>query len=208
MAIPSELHPEILSRHRAGQSDSAIVRWLSTLKPPVVVGRIAVLKLRQRLLSEAAEHVPEHVTRHKASGAQGRAARAAESKREQGQHAARGGGVVVIEIPPEANTERAHLHALAVQLRLQALVNADTVMTLPDKLRASCAIAQAMSKLSVQAELERRIECLERERAAEADILVAERQKVEIERRRVDAERAALNERWAQLRKELAGVQN
>jgi multidrug efflux pump subunit AcrA (membrane-fusion protein) len=116
--------------------------------------------------------------------------------------------VVVIEIPPEANTERAHLHALAVQLRLQALVNADTVMTLPDKLRASCAIAQAMSKLSVQAELERRIECLERERAAEADILVAERQKVEIERRRVDAERAELNERWAQLRKQLAGVQN
>jgi len=203
MAIPGELYPEILSRHRAGQSDSAIVRWLSTLDPPVVVGRIAVLKLRQRL-SETAEHV----TRHKASGAQGRAARAAESEREQRQHAARGGGVVVIEIPPEANTERAHLHALAVQLRLQALVNADTVMTLPDKLRASCAIAQAMSKLSVQAELERRIECLERERAAEADILVAERQKVEIERRRVDAERAELNERWAQLRKQLAGVQN
>jgi hypothetical protein len=60
--IDGELYPEILSRHRAGQSDSAIVRWLSTLDPPVVVGRIAVLKLRQRL-SETAEHV----TRHKAS---------------------------------------------------------------------------------------------------------------------------------------------
>ena len=199
MAIPSELHPEILSRHSAGQSDSAIVRWLSTLDPPVVVGRVAVLKLRQRL-TPAAEHVPEHVTGHKASGAQGRAARAAESARERKQHQARGGGVVVIDVKPEQRTERAHLHALAVQLRLQELVNADVVMTLPDKLRASCAIAQAMSKLSVQAELERRIEILERERAAEAEILVAERQKVEIERRRIDAERQALDAAWAELR--------
>jgi len=199
MAIPSELHPEILSRHSAGQSDGAIVRWLSTLDPPVVVGRVAVLKLRQRLTQEA-EHVPEHVTGHKASGAQGRAARAAESARERKQHQARGGGVVVIDVQPEKRTERAHLHALAVQLRLQELVNADEVMTLPDKLRASCAIAQAMSKLSVQAELERRIEVLERERAAEAEILVAERQKVEIERRRIDAERQALDAAWAELR--------
>lgn len=199
MAIPSELHPEILSRHSAGQSDGAIVRWLSTLDPPVLVGRVAVLKLRQRL-TQAAEHVPKHVTGHKASGARGRAARAAESARERKQHQARGGGVVVIDVKPEKRTERAHLHALAVQLRLQELVNADEVMTLPDKLRASCAIAQAMSKLSVQAELERRIEVLERERAAEAEILVAERQKVEIERRRIDAERQALDAAWAELR--------
>lgn len=202
MAIPSELHSEILSRHSAGQSDSAIVRWLSTLDPPIVVGRVAVLKLRQRLTQAA-----EHVTGHKASGAQGRAARAAESARERKQHQARG-GAVVIDVKPEQRTELAHLHALAVQLKLQELVNADVVMTLPDKLRASCAIAQAMSKLSVQAELERRIEILERERAAEAEILVAERQKVEIERRRIDAERQALDAAWAELRRESSGVQN
>ena len=201
MAIPSALHPEILSRHSAGQSDSAIAHWLSTLDPPVIIGRVGVLKLRQRLTAEPAKSAARPViTSNKPSGAQGRAARAAESARERKQHQARGGGVVIIDVKPEKRTERAHLHALAVQLRLQELVNADEVMTLPDKLRASCAIAQAMSKLSVQAELERRIEVLERERATEAEILVAERQKVEIERRRIDAERQALDAAWAELR--------
>lgn len=205
MAIPSALHPEILSRHRAGQSDGAIAHWLSTLDPPVIIGRVGVLKLRQRLTAEPAKPAARPViTSNKPSGAQGRAARAAESARERKQHQARG-GAVVIDVKPEQRTERAHLHALAVQLRLQELVNADVVMTLPDKLRASCAIAQAMSKLSVQAELERRIEILERERAAEAEILVAERQKVEIERRRIDAERRALDVAWAELRAQKTG---
>lgn len=205
MKIPPQLYPEILARSTAGQSDAAIARWLATIDPPINVSRIAILQLRQKHLgpkpaAPAAQQVSTPAS--KPSGAQNRAARAVRSAQEAAQHAKR--GKVIINVPPESRTERAHLHALAVQLELQGLINADPIMTLPDKLRASAMVAQAMSKLSTQAELEKRIEELERERAVEVEDLKAELRRVEIDQRRNEAERAQLDEEWKKLREEQA----
>lgn len=211
MKIPPSLHAELMARHAAGQSDPAIRDWLARLDPPVTVSRVAILQTRQRLTGvkpaprsqqQASAQVTPASSGGKASGAAGAKVRAARAAVEAAQHSKR--GTVIINIPPETRTERAHLHALAVQLELQGLINADPIMTLPDKLRASCAIAQAMSKLSTQAELEKRIEQLEHERAVEAQVLVAERQAVEIERKRIEAERREIDEEWAKLRAERA----
>lgn len=63
-------------------------------------------------------------------------------------------------------------------------------------------MTQAISKLSTQADLERRIEELERERSIEAQVLVSERQAIKIDQRRIEAERREIDEDWARLRAE------
>ena len=203
MRIPPKLLPEIAARHAAGQSDKAIAHWLAHLDPPVTVSRIAVLQARKRAGATRPAAMPtRQLASGKLSGAQGAKVRAQRTSQEAKDHKKR--GKVIINVPPESRTERAHLHALAVQLELQGLINADPIMTLPDKLRASATIAQAISKLSMQAELERQIEQLRHERAVEAQVLVAERQTVEIEQRRIEAERREIDEEWAKLRAERA----
>ena len=210
MRIPPKLHPEIMARHAAGQSDQAIADWLAHLDPPVTVSRVAILQTRQRLggvkprSAAPPTSTPSSgkLSGGKLSGAQGAKVRAIRTTQEAKDHKKR--GAVIISVPAERNTERAHSHALAVQLELQGIVNADTVMTLPDKLRASSIIAQAIAKLSVQAELERKIEELEHERAVEVEDLKAELRRVEIDQRRNEAERAQLDEEWKKLREEQA----
>lgn len=203
MRIPPKLLPEIAARHAAGQSDKAIAHWLAHLDPPVTVSRIAVLQARKRAGATRPAAVPKpQLASGKLSGAQGAKVRAQRTAQEAKDHKKR--GKVIINVPTETRTERAHLHALAVQLELQGLINADPIMTLPDKLRASAMVAQAMSKLSTQAELEKRIEELERERAVEVEDLKAELRRVEIDQRRNEAERAQLDEEWKKLREEQA----
>lgn len=207
MRIPPKLHPEIMARHAAGQSDQAIADWLAHLDPPITVSRVAILQTRQRLggvkpTPRSAAPPTSTPSSGKLSGAQGAKVRAVRTTQEAKDHKKR--GAVIISVPAERNTERAHSHALAVQLELQGIVNADTVMTLPDKLRASSIIAQAIAKLSVQAELERKFEELEHERAVEVEDLKAELRKVEIDRRRLEAERAQLDDEWKKLREEQA----
>jgi len=203
MRIPPKLLPEIAARHAAGQSDKAIAHWLAHLDPPVTVSRIAVLQARKRAGATRPAAMPKpQLASGKLSGAQGAKLRVQRTSQEAKDHKKR--GKVIINVPAETRTERAHLHALAVQLELQGLINADPIMTLPDKLRASAMVAQAMSKLSMQAELERQIEQLEHERAIEAQVLVSERQSIEIERKRIEAERREIDEEWAKLRAERA----
>lgn len=206
--IPPELLPEIAARHAAGQSDPAIVDWLAHRDPPVLVSRIAILKARRRATASPAatkQAAPKQAGGSgsgKLSGAAGAKIRAARTTQEAADHKKR--GTVIIHVPPETRTERAHLHTLGVLLDLQVKVNADTLMGLPEKIRQTVMIAQAMAKIRMEAELERRIEQLEQERAVEAQVLVSERQAVEIERKRVEAERREIDEEWAKLRAERA----
>jgi len=202
MKIPPQLHPDIIQRHTAGQSDAAIARWLATLDPPIHVSRIAILQLRQKHLGTKPRQsqptsTPSTPSGGKLSGAAGAKVRAARTTQEAADHKKR--GPVIIHVPPETRTERAHLHTLGVLLDLQVKVNADTLMGLPEKIRQTATVAQAMSKLQVQAELEKRIEQLEHERAVEVQKFAAERNTLEIERRRNEAERKDLDEAWRKL---------
>lgn len=207
MRIPPKLHPEIMARHAAGQSDQAIADWLAHLDPPVTVSRIAILQTRQRLTGikptpRSAAQPAGTPSSGKLSGAQGAKARAVRSAQEAKDHRKR--GAVIVSVPAEPNIQRLHIYQLLVLADLQNKLNSDPIMTLPDKIRMGATIAQAMAKLQVQAEQEKRIEELERERAVEVEDLKAELRRVEIDQRRNEAERAQLDEEWKKLREEQA----
>jgi hypothetical protein len=235
MRIPPHLLPEIAARHAAGQSDSAIVRWLAGLQPPVQVSRIAVLQARRRAggppsagpaasaepgelppvpvedtpsppvdsavpADEPAPPVPSMLApKVKASGAQNAKARAERQAEEATAHQHR--GAVLVDLPAPA-LERVHIFELEVLAAYQVAINKDGLMTLPEKVRQSAMLAQAMAKLATQADLERRIEELEQQRATEVEDLKADRRQVEMERRRTEGERAKLQEEWGKLRAE------
>lgn len=202
MRIPPKLHPEIISRHDAGQSDQAIADWLARLDPPVTVSRVAVLQTRQRLTgTKPTPRQPKiQAAGGKLSGAQGAMIRAARTAQEAKDHRKR--GAVIIGIADESDLNRAHLYQLQVLLDLQGKINVDPFMTLPEKVRHSTSLAQAMAKVRSEAELERRLAQLEHERAAEAEQLAAARRDVEVERRRVEAERKELDDAWRKLNEE------
>lgn len=152
--VPHELIEEILARHAKGQSDPSIATWLASLDPPIIVGSDAVRKIRkqsgQPTLTGAKA---ETLNPNKASGAAGRKAKAARDSQEAADHGKR--GAVVLEVAEEADPLRAHVYQLQVCLELQRKVAADTVMTLPDKIRFSTLLGQTIAKLRTDAEIEK-----------------------------------------------------
>lgn len=204
MKIPRELLPEILARHQKGQSDSAIVRWLATLDPPIAVVRLTVRQARMLAAKQAGagpERKPAKVVPlfpGKASGSQNRKRQKAEKEREQADHEDR--GEARVSVKTKGTVDRAHLYQLEVLLDLQQKINDDEIMTLPDKVRHSTQIAQAMAKVRNEAELERRIEELEHQRAVEVEELAADQRANEVEKRRLEAERRQLDAEWAKVR--------
>lgn len=199
MRIPPKYHPEILTRHAAGQSDQAIATWLAHLAPPITVSRVAVLQTRQRL-GGGTKPTAKPPASGKASGAQGVKARAARTAQEAKDHNQR--GAVLIGVALGTDPTRAHLAELQVLLDLQQKVNSDPLMTLPEKIRHTTSLAQAMSKVRIEAELQKRIAELEQERAAEVQALSDDRRQVDLDRKRLEEERRELDEEWTRLRAE------
>jgi hypothetical protein len=202
--IPRELIEQIKGRHAQGQSDRSIATWLGSLDPPIQVGEDAVRKIRKRTTEpdkvspvtppanvDGGAVTPEPA---KPSGAANRRRQAEERAREAGQHAERGS--VVLAIPFDADPMRSHLYELRVQLELQRQVAADTIMTLPDKVRYCTQIGQTIARLRVDAEIEAEQEEIRRERAVE----LAEMQRLEKELEREKKELGALRR---QLEKQL-----
>lgn len=204
MKIPRELLPEILARHKKGQSDIAIVHWLATLDPPIKVVRLTVRQARMVAAKQAGETPkakPSNVVSifgGKKSGAQNRKARKAQDEREQKDQSERGETIITVETLP--TVENAHVYELEVLLKYQVRVNEDAVMTLPEKIRNSILLAGQMARLKTDAELERRIAELEKERSVEVEELAADQRANEVEKRRLEAERRQLDAEWAKVR--------
>lgn len=146
----------------------------------------------------------------KLSGAQFEQARKARKAAEQARHAARlaASGQISLTVEHCKNPERAHLYQIERLLYRQFVIETDDRIPNEEKGRLVMGFAQAMAKLRLEAELEKRIEELEHERAVEAQVLVSERQTLEIERKRVEAERREIDEEWAKLRTEQARSAN
>lgn len=129
----------------------------------------------------------------------GQAFRRQRREREAEECTAQGGSLA--DVPRCDNLERAHLYELQRLLAVQHEVET-AGLPAPAKARILVSIAQAMAKLRTDAELERRIEQLEHERATEVADMLALRRAVDIERKRNEAERKQLDEEWARLREE------
>jgi len=160
-------------------------------------------KKRARAAPQAAPAVSS--PSRKPSGAQFEQARKARRAAEQARHAARlaaSGKVSVVE--PCRNPERAHLYEIDRLLNMQFLIETDSGIPNEEKARLLMGFAQAMSKLQTQAELERRIEELEAQRAEEAEQMLAAQSTVEVARLQMEAERKDLDNTWRKLNEERA----
>lgn len=161
--------------------------------------------VRVHKATTASASPPAHGTK-KPSGHQFTKARRARTAAEQARHAARlaAAGAVALTLEPCTNLMQAHLYELQRILDLQHLILTDPAIPNEDKARHLTAFAQAMAKLRMEAELEKKIELLEAERAVESDKLEAERRKVGIEQRKNEADRIQLDAAWAKLNEERA----
>ncbi len=106
---------------------------------------------------------------------------------------------VIIDVKTETNPYRANMFAEAVLLDLQGKINADTDLTLAEKIRLTLTNTRALAKVRDLAKLERRLAKLEDEWAAGTSNLHAERRALEVERARNEVERAQLDDARAQL---------
>lgn len=111
---------------------------------------------------------------------------------------------VIIDVKPETNPYRANMFAEAVLLDLQDKINADTDLTLAEKIRLTLKNTRALAKVRDLAKLERKLAKLEDEWAAGTSNLHAERCALEVERAQLADARAQLDEAWAKLRAERA----
>lgn len=151
---------------------------------------------------------PPAIGPKKLSGHQYTKARKVRTAAEQARHAARlaAAGQVALTVDPCRDPLQAHLYEIQRILDLQHLILTDPNIPNEDKARHLTAFAQAMAKLRTDAELERKIEALEKERAVESEKLEAEVRRVKIEARRIEADRAELDAAWAKLHQERARI--
>lgn len=210
MRVPKHLLPEILARHAAGQSDQSICDWLARLSPPVQVTRVGLMKARKRATpgSAAPPRVPKppakpaaqaaaRLARPKRSGAQNRKAAAAQAA----QFAAgyKGRTAFVPPIPEETDPLRGHLYDLRTLLSYQHAVNTDPVMNLPEKIRASTTIAQAMGRIQIQAEVQRKLEQAIEERTQEVADFAEDLRAIEVQKKALAAEKAEIEAEWIRI---------
>ncbi len=164
--INPELGPSIIQKHLAGLTDRQIADWLATLAPPVQATRLDVLRARQRYMAQ-----------NPLSTTSGAANRRAQQKRKRQERKSKAFGTSPTPKPCD-NPERAHLWQLQRLLDLQMAVETDEAITLADKIRATTSIAQAMGKISANAECEREAKELEELVNKERDELREYKQKI------------------------------
>jgi hypothetical protein len=190
--IPEQLIPELMERHRAGQSDSALVRWLAGLDPPVVVTRVTVLNARTKAM-------PKEPTR-KASGAANRARAREREAQETADEAARG-GATIFEYDANFDAGSGHHKVLKLVDQVLGAVAGDKIMTLPEKIRHVRDLAATYSRLKVDAEIQAEQDEIRKMRKIEQAKMDSLRADLEREQRRLAAERRELEEQ----RRALAG---
>lgn len=121
---------------------------------------------------------------HAKSGAQKRKERLQRAAQESVEHRERllAGGVISAP-KPCTDVEFSHLWELRRLVDYQYQVDTDPVMKLPDKIRTTIAIATAMAKINLQADMERRVLGLQASDRARVRKFQELQDRLELERR-------------------------
>lgn len=119
------------------------------------------------------------------SGQHYRVAKREREKKERADHRARlrDSGVLCGNVEPCKRVDRAHFWQLQRLLDLQMEIEKDEVMTLDDKIRHTCSVSQAMSKINLQADIEREVDELKGDLDAKIRELHEAKQQLQLDRK-------------------------